>query len=165
VRARDKRLRLRKQTFGLRGLPTNQASSTFKSDMPCSMPAFQGARPAQRPTKSPVGICFDPSAIPGPVSTIFDTPTVARRPCRQCKTLIRRRRYNLRQSFYTYTSSKSTDRPEINGRLHASAVLEQDHSHEIFLTIMASLFISTFAKSGSLSKLGHIHLILSMITF
>jgi hypothetical protein len=129
--------------------------------VPC--PAFQGARPAQRPTKSPVGICFDPSAIPGPVST--DTPTVARWPCRQCKTLIRRRRYNLRQSFYTYTSSKSIGRPEINGRLHASAVLEQDHSHEIFLTIMASLFISTFAKSGSLSKLGHIHLILSMITF
>lgn len=42
VRTRDKRLRLRKQTFGLGGLPTNQASSTFRSDMPCSMPLSRG---------------------------------------------------------------------------------------------------------------------------
>jgi hypothetical protein len=49
---------------------------------------------------------------------------------------------------------KSTDSREINGQLHASAVLEQDYSHELFLTIMASPFISTFAQSHNLSKLG-----------
>ena len=128
VRARDKRLRLRKQTLDWVGFPPikHPVPSGPICPVPCPLSRGLGQRKDQLNLR--LGFASIRAPILGPVSTIFDTPN-------GCQTALPSMQNTHPATTLQPTPIilyvhlvKSTDGREINGRLHASAVLEQDHS-------------------------------------
>jgi hypothetical protein len=114
VRARDKRLRLRKQTLDWVGFPP--IKHTVPSGPICPVPCrFQGAGLPQRPTKSPVGIAATRAPSPDLCQPSLRLQRLPDGPTANTK-------HSSGDDATTY-ANHSTDRREMNGRLHASAVL------------------------------------------